>query len=105
MQNTTLDFVSVSSKTLQDAYHHKHNPHLMQSNNFQDRLLGDKIRLQQIMINMISNAIKFAPGGAVRIYMAYDYEKEKLRVHIHDNGVGIADEDLPLIFSNHRRTA
>ena len=40
--------------------------------------------------------------------MAYDSENEKLCVHVHDNGVGIAEEDLPMIFqmfSKLKRTA
>lgn len=57
---------------------------------------------------MVKNGIKFAPGGQVTIYIAYDEVNELIHVHIHDNGQGIEKEDLPKIYSMFgklRRTA
>ena len=52
----------------------------------------DKLRINQIMINILSNAVKYAPGGHVKVW------SEGERLFIQDDGVGIAAEDLPRIF-------
>ena len=62
-------------------------------------LEGDSLRLQQILINLTKNALKFSIRKEVRIIMAYDYVQEMLRVHIHDTGKGISKEDMPKLFN------
>ena len=62
-------------------------------------LLGDNLRLQQILINLTKNALKFSIRRSVRIIAAYDADEEMLRVHIKDTGKGILQEDLPKLFS------
>ena len=57
----------------------------------------DAARFQQILWNLISNAIKFSPeGGTVRIQVSSD--TESLHVRVIDNGRGIPAEFLPLLF-------
>lgn len=64
--------------------------------------VGDATRLQQIMINLINNAIKFTPEeGYVRVrVMEKEGEKERasIRVSVEDNGIGISEEFLPEVF-------
>ncbi len=56
----------------------------------------DAVRLQQVVSNLISNAIKFTPGGAVTISTASKNGEFILKVA--DTGAGIAKADLPHIF-------
>ena len=66
-----------------------------------DLVLGDPLRVRQILINLVGNAIKFTPDGGVKIvvYMAYDDEGlPNLQVDVQDTGVGIEEEKLALIF-------
>lgn len=57
----------------------------------------EKKRLKQILSNLISNAVKFSrDGGKVEVNTAV--KGSKLKVSIHDNGPGIAENDLPHIF-------
>ena len=53
-------------------------------------LYGDKLRLKQILINLVKNALKFTKKGHIKLIAAYDESAKMLRVHIIDNGKGIA---------------
>jgi len=61
---------------------------------------GEENRLQQVMNNLVDNAIKFSPqGGTVTIDVTS--EDEGLAIRVKDEGVGIAKEDLPNIFNRY----
>lgn len=63
--------------------------------------VGDATRLEQIMINLINNAIKFtSKGGYVRVNVQEEVADGKvhLKVTVSDNGIGIAKEFIPRIF-------
>jgi signal transduction histidine kinase len=60
-------------------------------------VLGDGIRVQQIVANLVANAIKFTPGGG-RVTLALERSAEKARVVVADTGIGIDPAVLPHIF-------
>jgi two-component system phosphate regulon sensor histidine kinase PhoR len=58
---------------------------------------ADRGRLEQVLVNLIHNAVKFTlPGGSVTLSAAAD--AGAVRFAVHDTGVGIAEEDLERIF-------
>jgi len=64
-------------------------------------ILGDSIRLRQIIINLVGNAIKFSKGGHVMINAEKIWQNEeviKLRFEIIDTGIGIAKEKQQSVF-------
>lgn len=63
---------------------------------------GDKDKLKQVFINLISNAIKFTEKDGKIITNLY-VENKKVVVEIIDNGIGIKKEDLPFIFERFYR--
>lgn len=69
--------------------------------NIPEYLVGDKLRLSQILMNLVSNALKFTQNGTITI-SAQLVEKEESRCSIKfevaDTGVGIAEKDLSKIF-------
>jgi two-component system, OmpR family, sensor kinase len=58
---------------------------------------GDRDRLKQVLINLISNAIKYTPRGG-DVYLSLGKVGENARLIVRDTGQGIASEDLPHIF-------
>jgi heavy metal sensor kinase len=66
------------------------------------RIRGDELRLRQMFLNLISNAIKYTPeNGHLEIVLAQ--ENDFARVDIIDSGIGIAPEHLPHIFDRFYR--
>ncbi len=60
---------------------------------------ADASRLEQVLDNLLSNALKFSPeGGVVKVQMKPDRQAGVLEVAVSDTGPGIAPEDLPHIF-------
>jgi PAS domain S-box-containing protein len=69
-----------------------------------DALLGDAARVQQIVLNLVGNAIKFTPpGGAVEVSLHGHDSRAVLSVR--DNGRGIEPELLPHLFDRFRQGA
>ena len=68
-----------------------------------EHLLGDKLRINQILINILSNAVKYTPEGG-RIELRVTEMPRRVKDHIHiqfvvrDNGQGMSEEYLKVIF-------
>jgi signal transduction histidine kinase len=57
-------------------------------------LLGDEVRLRQILLNLLNNAVKFTPsGGRVSLVVAWS-DENALEIEVSDTGIGIAPDDL-----------
>ncbi|MCJ2012235.1 ATP-binding protein [Methylobacterium sp. J-076] len=62
-------------------------------------ILGDPVRLGQVVSNFVSNALKFTPQGSVSLHMGIDREDGVLVVAVTDTGIGIPQDKLATIFS------
>lgn len=62
-----------------------------------DRLMGDPTRIQQILTNLVGNAIKFTHSGHVLLRL--EYRSHQLEITVADTGIGISDESIEHIFS------
>ncbi|RBW48289.1 response regulator [Marinobacter sp. F3R11] len=64
-------------------------------------LRGDPVRVRQVLLNLVSNAIKFTDSGHVLIsieVLGRREEKVRLRLAVEDTGIGINPEDIPLVY-------
>lgn len=69
---------------------------------------ADADKLEQILTNLIDNAIKYSPGGSTVIVTATSVAnsnnvKDKLKIEVHDEGIGINKKDQEKIFSKFGR--
>jgi signal transduction histidine kinase len=64
---------------------------------------GDRDRLIQVMVNLISNAVKFCADGDGRIGIGVAVAPEHVQVEVKDNGIGISREDREIIFQEFRQ--
>jgi len=66
-------------------------------------VLGDRVRLEQALVNLLTNAVKFnRPEGEVRVE-ALRTQDDQVSVTITDNGIGIPSADLPRLFERFYR--
>ncbi|MDM8530252.1 GAF domain-containing protein [Anaerolineales bacterium HSG25] len=65
------------------------------------QVIGDQDRLIQVMINLISNAVKFTDIGVITCRL--EQNEGEIRVSVTDTGAGISEEDQPKIFDKFRQ--
>ncbi len=58
----------------------------------------DEDRIQQVLTNLVSNAVKFCEPEKGKITISYKKKEGHLKITVKDNGKGIPEEDLPFIF-------
>jgi len=63
---------------------------------FMPELEADPVRLRQIVMNLGTNALKFTARGEVRLFARFN--GREVSIGVRDTGVGIASEDLPVLF-------
>jgi signal transduction histidine kinase len=62
-------------------------------------LVTDRGKLNQIVLNLVGNAIKFTPdGGAITVRVRHDGDRDEIRIEVVDTGIGIAPRDLERVF-------
>lgn len=63
-----------------------------------DMIVSDERRLKQVLINLISNALKFTSQGSITVQPEFNKELKVLTVQVSDTGIGIKSADQLKLF-------
>jgi signal transduction histidine kinase len=61
-------------------------------------LVSDRTKIKQILLNLLSNALKFTPEGSVEIRIRYERSHDRVTVEVEDTGIGIPLDKQEVIF-------
>lgn len=70
-----------------------------------DGLYGDDIRIRQILVNLLTNAVKYTEAGSVSLSVEGKRMQDKVILHweVRDTGIGIREEDMPKLYASFAR--
>lgn len=70
-----------------------------------ENLKGDEVRIKQIIMNLLTNAVKYTEKGEVRLYITGTVmdNKQNLTIEVSDTGIGMRSEDMDKLFTNFER--
>ncbi|MCR5686462.1 MAG: response regulator [Lachnospiraceae bacterium] len=69
-------------------------------------LYGDEVRIRQIIMNLLTNAVKYTKDGSVRLSIGYeriDNDSIRLVISVKDTGIGISEENRKYLFDSFKR--
>lgn len=100
MINDCYDMIVGKAESKNLAFQVTNNPDIP------SKLKGDLVRIKQIIINLMSNAVKYTNEG--HVYVRFDFDRVDecnilLKVSVKDTGVGISEEDMPKLFGTFQR--
>ena len=64
---------------------------------------SDRQKVKQIVLNFLSNSLKFTPAGKITIKASYDAKLRSVAIAVSDSGVGIGPEDQAKVFEDFRQ--
>ncbi|MCR4909132.1 MAG: DegV family EDD domain-containing protein [Lachnospiraceae bacterium] len=74
--------------------------------NVPEALYGDEVRIKQILINLLNNAVKYTQAGFVSLHIECEFtgtDDVLLKISVSDTGIGIKPEALPCLFNTFQR--
>lgn len=66
------------------------------------RVMADKFRIRQVLVNLITNSIKYGKEGGFTL-VSFQLKSDKVFIEVSDNGIGIQEEHLPRLFERFYR--
>ncbi|MGB6297476.1 MAG: sensor histidine kinase [Rivularia sp. (in: cyanobacteria)] len=109
---TKLKLEPINPSELIAEVHHMLKPSLGKKNieiivnceNSPKTVVTDALKLQQVVTNLLSNAIRYTESGTIEINCE-TIDESKWKIVVADTGIGISEEDLPNIFNPYYRVA
>ena len=105
-QNVTLDLreiVADAAETTSQLFKVKNVKLELQLPDAPAPVVADRDRLMQVMLNLLTNSIKFCATDRGEVRVTVSHGQDVVRVDVRDNGVGIAPENQELIFEKFRQ--
>lgn len=110
LENTCFDIHEVVEKVYKSHLFMASEKHIGLNFNIDTQIghlhLGDPLRLQQVLANLVSNAIKFTSEGRIKITLGLESDSDKknrIRFEVEDTGIGISAESHQKIFESFKQ--
>ena len=99
---STFNFDEMITASIEQVQHGAPMHNIIKSGEIDQPVTGDKQRLQQVVINLLTNAIKYSPEN-YKVFIHLVKENGDVTVSVKDNGIGIRKENLKKIFERYYR--
>ncbi len=99
---TTFDFNEMVDEAIEDIQLTAKNHSLEKSGNCSQLITGDKDRLKQVMINLLTNAVKYSPDSE-KVIIKVEDQVGNIQVSVQDFGVGMSGHHLDKVFDRYYR--
>lgn len=97
-----IDIESLVIKVINDFKMTSDSHAIIKKGKINKQIFGDADRLEQVLVNLISNAIKYSPGSD-KVKINLKEQKGNIVVSVQDFGIGIPAEKIPFIFERYYR--
>jgi PAS domain S-box-containing protein len=102
LNNTEFDFNEMISSAIESVQYTSPLHRIVKSGEISGAVTGDKERLKQVVINLLTNAVKYSPE-ADKVLVTAVHENGEVKVSVKDSGIGIRKENLEKIFERYHR--
>jgi signal transduction histidine kinase len=102
LHKTKFKLADVVEETVQDARHTTAKHAIIVQNDFEGKIVADKDRIAQVLLNLLTNAIKYSPNSDhVEVFL--EGNEESACIKVKDHGIGIDKKDQQKIFERFYR--
>jgi signal transduction histidine kinase len=102
LNTTEFDFNEMISSAIESVQYASPGHKILKSGEISGAVTGDKERLKQVVINLLTNAVKYSPE-ADKVLVTAVHENGEIIVSVKDGGIGIRKENLEKIFERYYR--
>ncbi len=99
---TSFNFDEIIDQTIESIRYTSPTHAIVKTGEVHRQVVGDKERIQQVVINLLTNAIKYSPGKT-EVFIDIKMLEDNVKVSVTDNGIGISPNHLSKIFERYYR--
>ncbi|MET3114203.1 signal transduction histidine kinase [Pedobacter sp. CG_S7] len=102
LNKNDFEIEELLAEIIEESKDHSPDQPIHFSHSQQTKLYADREKIEQVVINLISNAVKYSYPGSPIVLSCYK-EESFLKISVKDSGIGIAPEDIEKLFKAHSR--
>ena len=100
--NSSFDFEEMIDSTIENVQYSSNTHKIHKTGLVKRQFLGDRDRLQQVVINLLTNAIKYSPK-ANEVIVKIEEQNNQVMVSVTDKGIGMSEKHLDKVFDRYYR--